>query len=86
VYRMFPFLNTLFANPISRTETCHCVRKVLPHLDIVIVKRSDIAIGFKAAPKQWIVERTIVAQTLPKTWQGLGKSRRGTRHFLRRDT
>ena len=41
--------------------------KVLPHLDVQIVKRSDTAIGFKIVPKRWIVERTIAWLKLPTT-------------------
>src|SRR5712664_3465397 len=33
--------------------------KVLPHLNIEIVKRSDQVSGFVVLPKRWIVERTI---------------------------
>jgi transposase len=67
-------LKTLFADARYRgPKLATALAKVLPHLDVAIVKRSDIAIGFKIVPKRWIVERTIVAQSLPKTDQGLGK-------------
>ena len=32
--------------------------KVLPQLNVEIVKRSDQAQGFEVLPKRWIVERT----------------------------
>ena len=40
--------------------------KVLPHLDIEIVKRSDQVSGFVVLPKRWM------AQSLPPFGQGLG--------------
>jgi len=32
------------------------LQKVLPHLDIEIVKRSDQVSGFVVLPKRWIVD------------------------------
>jgi hypothetical protein len=35
------------------------VAKVLPHLSVEIVKRSDHASGFVVLPVRWVVERTL---------------------------
>ena len=51
--------------------------KILPHLDVEIVKRSDGAVGFKIIPKRWIVERTIAwlnrCRRLAKDWENLNR-------------
>jgi transposase len=53
-------LTTLFADGgYQGPQFAKALAKVLPHLDVEIVKRSDAAIGFKIIPKRWIVERTI---------------------------
>jgi len=53
--------------------------KVLPHLDIEIVKRSDQVSGFVVLPKRWIVERTIAwlnrCRRLAKDWENLTEKR-----------
>jgi transposase len=60
LFGMFPFLKTLFADGgYQGPKFAAALAKVLPHLDVEIVKRSDTAIGFKIVPKRWIVERTI---------------------------
>ena len=60
LFGMFPFLTTLFADGgYQGPQFAKALAKVLPHLDVEIVKRSDAAIGFKIIPKRWIVERTI---------------------------
>ena len=47
------------------------VAKVLPHLSVEIVKRSDHASGFIVLPMRWVVERTwrgsIAAAASPRT-------------------
>jgi transposase len=57
---MLPLLQTLFADsgdagPIFRAR----VKKLLPQLNIEIIRRSDAATDFEALPRRWIVERTI---------------------------
>src|ERR1700688_531388 len=51
--------------------------KVLPHLDIEIVKRPDQVSGFVVLPKRWIVERTIAwlnrCRRLAKDWECLNR-------------
>ena len=53
------------------------LRKLLPHLDIEIVKRSDWAKGFFVLPQRWIVERTIAwlnrCRRLAKDWENLNR-------------
>ena len=57
---MFPFLQKLFADGgYQGPQFANAVVKILPSLEIEIVKRSDAAIGFQIVPKRWIVERTI---------------------------
>ena len=60
LFGKFPFLKKLFADggyqgPIFK-QTC---MKVLPHVEIEIVKRSDTAVGFEVIPRRWVVERTL---------------------------
>lgn len=56
----FPLLAKLFADgayqgPLFR----EALAKVLPHLALEIITRSEQAKGFVVLPKRWIVERTI---------------------------
>ena len=56
LFGMFPFLKTLFADSgYQGPKFARGLAKVLPHLDIEIVKRSDQASGFVVLPKRWIV-------------------------------
>ena len=56
LFGMFPFLKTLFADSgYQGPKFARALAKVLPHLDIEIVKRSDQASGFVVLPKRWIV-------------------------------
>src|SRR5450830_870869 len=60
LFGMFPFLKTLFADGgYQEPQFAKVVAKVLPHLDVEIVKCSDRVAGFVVLPKRWIVERTI---------------------------
>lgn len=59
LFGLYPFLQKLFADsgyqgPVFQKASV----KMLPHLEIEIVKRSDQAKGFVILPKRWIVERT----------------------------
>ena len=79
LFGMFPFLKTLFADggyPGSKFATA--LARLLPHLDVAIVKRSDATIGFKIVPKRWIVERTIAwldrCRRLAKDWENLNRN------------
>src|SRR5277367_241476 len=60
LFGMFPFLKTLCADSgYQGPKFAKAIAKVLPHLDVEIVKRSDRVNGFAVLPKRWIVERTI---------------------------
>jgi transposase len=78
LFGMFPFLKTLFADSGYRgPKFAKGLTKVLPHLDVEIVKRSDQASGFVVLPKRWIVERTIAwlnrCRRLAKDWENLNR-------------
>jgi transposase len=56
LFGMFPFLKTLFADSgYQGPKFAKALAKVLPHLDVEIVKRSDRVSGFMVLPKRWIV-------------------------------
>ena len=75
LFGMFPFLKTLFADSgYQGPKFAKALAKVLPHLDIEIVKRSDQVSGFVVLPKT--LDRRAhhcVAQSLPKARQGIGR-------------
>jgi transposase len=52
--------------------------RIMKHLKIEIVKRFDVASGFKILPKRWIVERTLAwlnrYRRLAKDWEKLNGS------------
>ena len=60
LFGLYPFLRRLFADcGYQGPKFERVVAKVLPHLAIEIVKRSDQAQGFEVIPKRWVVERTL---------------------------
>ena len=74
LFGLYPFLLKLYADggyqgPVFQAA----LKRVLRHVDIEIVKRSDIAKGFTVLPKRWIVERTIAwlnrCRRLAKDWE-----------------
>jgi transposase len=78
LFGMFPFLQKLFADGgYQGPQFANAVVKILPSLDIEIVKRPDDAVGFKIVPKRWIVERTIAwlnrCRRLAKDWECLNR-------------
>ena len=78
LFGMFPFLKTLFADGgYQGPQFAKAIAKVLPHLDVEIVKRSDRVSGFVILPKRWIVERSIAwlnrCRRLAKDWENLNR-------------
>ena len=78
LFGMFPFLKTLFVDSgYKGPKFAKAVAKVLPHLEIKIVKRSDQVSSFVVLPKRWIVERTIAwlnrCRRLAKDWECLNR-------------
>jgi hypothetical protein len=62
LFGMFPFLKTLFADSgYQGPKFAKALAKVLPHLDIEIVKRSDQVSGFVVLPYSHGQGRGIVA-------------------------
>ena len=71
LFGMFPFLKTLFADSgYQGPKFAKALAKVLPHLDIEIVKRSDQVSGFVVLPKRRA--HHCLAQPLPPLVQRLG--------------
>jgi transposase len=78
LFGLFPFLQKLFADGgYQGPQFANAVVKILPSLDIEIVKRPNAAVGFKIVPKRWIVERTIAwlnrCRRLAKDWECLNR-------------
>ena len=78
-------MKTLFADSgYQGPKFAKGLAKVLPYLEIEIVKRSDQVRGLVVLPKRWIVERTIAwlnrCRRLAKDWENLNRKARA---FLR---
>jgi transposase len=78
LFGMFPFLKKLFVDSgYQGPKFAKGLAKVLPHIEIEIVKRSDQVNGFVVLPKRWIVERTIAwlnrCRRLAKDWENLNR-------------
>ena len=74
----FALLRKLFADAAYQGPRFReALAKILPLLEIEIVKRSDSAEGFVVQPKRWIVERTIGwlnrCRRLAKDWECLNR-------------
>jgi transposase len=60
LFGLFPFLKKLFADGgYQGPQLRKALAKVMPGIDVEIVKRSDQAQGFAVLPKRWVVERTL---------------------------
>ena len=67
LFGMFPFLKTLFGDSgYQGPKFAKALAKVLPHLDIEIVKRPDQVSGFVVLPKRWIERGSIAAEGSPR--------------------
>ena len=78
MFGLYPFLNKLFADAAYQgPQFCTALAKILPCLEVEIVKRSDQVEGFVVLPKRWIVERTIAwlnrCRRLAKDWENLNR-------------
>ena len=76
MFGKFPNLVKLFADGAYQGPVFERAgKKILPHLETEIVKRSDTARGFEVIPGRWVVERTFA-------W--LGRCRRLAKDFENR--
>ena len=76
LFGRFPFLEKLFADSAYQEPIfADTLGKIMPRLEIEIVKRSEQVKGFVKLPKRWIVERTIAwlnrCRRLAKDWENL---------------
>jgi len=80
LFGLFPFLRKLYADggyqgPLFQKA----LARVLRHINVEIVKRSDHAQGFAVLPKRWIPDQVRdlahhrMAEPLPASGQGLGE-------------
>jgi len=78
LFGMYPFLKKLFADGgYQGPEFQKALGKILPALDIEIVRRPAQAKGFVVLPRRWVVERTIAwlnrCRRLAKDWENLNR-------------
>ena len=76
---LFPFIEKLFADSAYQGPIfANGLANILPHIEMEIVRRSDLAKGFVQLPKRWIVERTIAwlnrCRRLAKDWENLNRN------------
>lgn len=79
LFGMYPFLLKLYADGGYQGPQFQCaLLRVVRHVNVKIVKRSDAAKGFIVLPRRWIVERTIGwlnrCRRLAKDWECLNRS------------
>jgi putative transposase len=95
LFGQFPFLGKLFADSAYQGPVfAGALGKIMPRLEIEIVKRSDQVKGFVKLPKRWIAERTLAwlnrCRRLAKDWENLNLSAlillrlASIRHMLRK--
>ena len=78
VFGMYPFLKKLFADGgYQGPEFQKALARILPQLEIDIIRRPDQAKGFVVLPRRWVVERTIAwlnrCRRLAKDWENLNR-------------
>ena len=60
LFGLYPFLLKLYADGgYQGPQFQGGLRRIMRHVDVEIVKRSDATKGFTVLPRRWIVERTI---------------------------
>ena len=79
LFGLYPYLVKLFADAgYQGPQFATAVAKVLPHLSVEIVKRSDHANGFVVLPMRWVVERTLAwlnrCRRLAKDFENLSRN------------
>jgi len=79
LFGLYPFLLKLYADGgYQGPQFREGMERVLRHVDVEIVKRSDSAKGFTVLPKRWLVERTIAwlnrCRRLARDWECLNRS------------
>ena len=85
LFGLYPFLLKLYADAgYQGPKFQTALKRVLRHVNVEIVKRSDAAKGFILLPRRWVIERTIGwlnrCRRLAKDWECLNRSARA---FLR---
>ena len=85
LFGLYPFRLKLYADAgYQGPKFQTAIKRVLRHVNVEIVKRSDAANGFILLPRRWVVERTIGwlnrCRRLAKDWECLNRSARA---FLR---
>ena len=78
LFGLYPFLLKLYADGgYQGPHFQAALKRVLAHVNLEIVKRSDTAKTFTVLPKRWIVERTIGwlnrCRRLAKDWECLNR-------------
>jgi|GEM_PF-942863 len=79
LFGLYPFLLPLYADGGYQGPQFQMARRrVLRHVNVKIVKRSDAAKGFGVLPRRWVVERTIAClnrcRRLVMDWECLNRS------------
>ena len=79
LFGLFPFLKKLFADAgYQGPKFREALAKLLPHLSVEIVRRSDSTQGFEVLPNRWVVERTLAwlnrCRRLAKDFENLSRN------------